>query len=191
MSIATKQGDSGQTSLAGGVRVSKADLQVETYGTVDELNSVLGFARSICSNNDIKTWTEEIQRTLFRLGANLATPSQSKKQPPQIANEDVDRLTDLVHKIEATEGLMSDWSLPGAHPEAAAYEMARTICRRAERVVVRYIESGGQVDPNVLAYLNRLSDLIWLFGRLLEVEAGVDSRLRNAQHPGSRWSKAW
>ena len=191
MSIATKRGDSGQTSLAGGVRVSKSDLRVETYGTVDELNTVLGFARSICQNSQIKTWTEEIQRILFRLGSNLATPPESKKQPPKIGSEDVDHLTDLVHQIETTEGLVSDWSLPGAHPEAAAYEMARTTCRRAERVVVRFIESGGEVDPKVLAYLNRLSDLIWLFGRLLEVEAGVDSLLRDAQHPGGRWSRAW
>ena len=191
MSIATKRGDTGQTSLAGGIRVSKSDLRVETYGTVDELNTVLGFARSICQNNEIKAWTEEIQRTLFRLGSNLATPPESKKQPPAIIAGDVDRLTDLVHKIEATEGLVSDWSLPGAHPEAAAYEMARTACRRAERTVVRFIESGADINPNVLAYLNRLSDLIWLFGRLLEVQAGVDSRLRDAEHPGARWSRAW
>jgi cob(I)alamin adenosyltransferase len=186
MSIATKYGDTGQTGLAGGVRVSKSDLRVETYGTVDELNTVLGFARSICHNTEIKAWTEEVQRKLFCLGSNLATPPESKKQPLLITAEDVDWLTDLVHKIEATEGLVSDWSLPGAHPEAAAYEMARTTCRRAERTVVRFIESGAQVAPNVLAYLNRLSDLIWLFGRLLEVEAGVDSRLRDEQHPGAR-----
>lgn len=191
MSIATKRGDAGQTGLAGGIRVSKSDLRVETYGTVDELNTMLGFARSICHNTEIKAWTEEIQRTLFRLGSNLATPPESKKQPPPITAEDVDWLTDLVHKIEATEGLVSDWSLPGAHPEGAAYEMARTTCRRAERTVVRFIESGAQVAPNVLAYLNRLSDLIWLFGRLLEVEAGLDSRLRDEQHPGARWSRAW
>ena len=191
MSIATKRGDTGKTSLAGGIRVSKSDLRVETYGTVDELNTVLGFARSICRNSEIKIWTEEIQRTLFRLGSNLATPPESKKQPPPITSEDVDRLTELVLKIEATEGVVSDWSLPGAHPEAAAYEIARTTCRRAERTVVRFSESGAQVDPNVLAYLNRLSDLAWLFGRLLEVEAGVDSRLRDDQHPGARWSRAW
>jgi cob(I)alamin adenosyltransferase len=191
MSVATMRGDSGKTSLAGGVRVSKADLRVETYGTVDELNTVLGFARSICQNTEIRTWTEEIQRTLFRLGSSLATPPESKKQPPVISAEDVDRLTELVHKIEATEGLVSDWSLPGAHAEAAAYEIARTTCRRAERTVVRFIESDGHVEPNVLAYLNRLSDLIWLFGRLLEVEAGVDSQLRDEQHRGARWSRAW
>lgn len=191
MSIATELGDSGQTSLIGGVRVSKADLRVETYGTVDELNSVLGFARSICQNSEIKTWTEEIQRTLFRLGGNLASPPESKGQAPVITQEDVDHLTELVHMIEATEGLLSDWSLPGAFPEAAAYEMARTTCRRAERTVVRFTDAGGKVDPYVVAYLNRLSDLIWLFGRLLEKEAGVDSRLRDERHPGGRFSRAW
>lgn len=191
MSIATKQGDSGKTSLVGGLRVSKADLRVETYGTVDELNAVLGFARSICSNQEIKSWTEEIQKTLFRLGGSLATPPDERKRPPIVSVEDVDRLTELVHKIESTEGLLSDWSLPGAHPEAAAYEMARTVCRRAERTVVRFVEGGGEVAANIVAYLNRLSDLIWLFGRLLEFQAGVDSRLRDDEHPGSRWSRAW
>lgn len=190
MSIATKQGDTGKTSLLGGVRVSKADLRVESYGAVDELNSVLGFARSICNNAQIKAWTEEIQRILFQMGSSLSTPPESKIQSPPITTENVEWLTELVHKIEATEGLFFDWALPGAHPEAAAYEMARTTCRRAERSVVRFNESGGQVDPNVLAYLNRLSDLIWLFGRMLELEAGVDSRLRDAQHPKTRWSRA-
>lgn len=191
MSIATKRGDAGQTSLAGGLRVSKADLRVETYGSIDELNTALGFARSLCRNAEVKAWTEEIQRMLFRVGSNLATPPDSRKQPPSITTDDVDRLTELVHRIEATEGLVSDWSLPGAYVEAAAYEVARTTCRRAERIVVRFVEAGGEVDPNILAWLNRLSDLIWLFGRLLEVEAGVDSRLRDEQHQGPRWSRAW
>jgi cob(I)alamin adenosyltransferase len=191
MSIATKRGDKGQTGLAGGVRVSKSDIRVESYGTVDELNSVLGFARSICRHEDIPKWTEDIQRTLFRLGSALATPPESPKKPPQIQTEDVDKLTDLVHQIEAKEGILSDWSLPGGHTEAAAYEMARTVCRRAERATVRLQESGAVVDANVLAYLNRLSDLLWLFARLLELEAGVQSRLRDEQHPGARWSRAW
>jgi len=137
MSIATKRGDGGQTGLAGGIRISKADLRVESYGSVDELNTVLGFARSICQNQEIATWTETIQRTLFRVGSALATPPESKKQPPIVSTEDIDMLTDLVHKIEATEGILSDWSLPGAHTESAAYEMARTVCRRAERAAVK------------------------------------------------------
>jgi len=191
MSIATKRGDGGQTGLAGGIRVSKADLRVESYGSVDELNTVLGFARSICENKEIAEWTETIQRTLFRVGSAIATPPESKKQPPIVTTEDIDMLTDLVHKIEATEGILSDWSLPGAHTQSAAYEMARTVCRRAERAAVRFVENGGVVQPTVLPYLNRLSDVIWLFGRLIEFNAGVESRLRPESKGGPKWSRAW
>jgi cob(I)alamin adenosyltransferase len=191
MSISTKRGDGGQTGLAGGIRVSKADLRVESYGSVDELNTVLGFARSICQNKEIATWTEEIQRTLFRVGSALATPPESKKQPPVVSPEDIDKLTDLVHQIEATEGILSDWSLPGAHTESAAYEVARAVCRRAERAAVRFVENGGVVQPTVIPYLNRLSDLIWLFGRLIEFNAGIDARLRPDSKAGPKWSRAW
>ena len=191
MSIATKHGDGGQTALAGGIRVSKADLRVETYGTVDELNTVLGFARSICQNAEITAWTEAIQRTLFRLGSALATPPESRKLAPVISNEDVEMLTGLVHRIEAIEGILADWSLPGAHTESAAYEVARTVCRRAERHVVRFMEAGGDVQPEIVPYLNRLSDAIWLFGRLIEVNAGVDARLRDDSKAGPKWSRAW
>jgi cob(I)alamin adenosyltransferase len=191
MSIATTRGDGGQTGLAGGIRISKADLRVEAYGTVDELNTVLGFARSICTNQEIRNWTESIQRTLFRLGSALATPPESKKVPPSITAEDVETLTKLVHQIEATEGIISDWSLPGAHTESAAYEIARTVCRRAERNAVRLAASGVEFKPEILAYLNRLSDLIWLFGRLIEVNAGVDGALRNSDAAGPKWSRAW
>lgn len=191
MSIATKRGDGGQTGLAGGIRISKADLRVESYGSVDELNTVLGFARSICTNQEICDWTESIQRTLFRLGSALATPAESKKAPPVISPEEVEELTKLVHQIEATEGILSDWSLPGAHTESAAYEVARTVCRRAERNAVRLAESGVEFKPEIIAYLNRLSDLIWLFGRLIEVNAGVDARLRSGETAGPKWSRAW
>jgi cob(I)alamin adenosyltransferase len=191
MSIATTRGDGGQTGLAGGVRVSKADLRVEAYGTVDELNTVLGFARSICTNTEICDWTEGIQRTLFRLGSALATPPESKKASPSITPADVEALTKLVHQIETTEGILGDWSLPGAHIESAAYEIARTVCRRAERNTVRLASSGVDLKPEILAYLNRLSDVIWLFGRLIEVNAGVDARLRSGETPGPKWSRAW
>jgi cob(I)alamin adenosyltransferase len=191
MSIATKRGDQGQTGLAGGIRISKADLRVEAYGTVDELNTVLGFARSICKDEQIAQWTLEIQKTLFRVGSALATPPESKKKPPVITAEDVEGLTQLVYQIEATEGILSDWSLPGAHPESAAYEMARTVCRRAERAAVRLQETGAEIQPEALAYLNRLSDLVWLFGRFIEQKAGVDARLRDENKTGPKWSRAW
>jgi cob(I)alamin adenosyltransferase len=191
MSITTKRGDGGQTGLAGGIRISKADLRVESYGSIDELNTVLGFARSICQNKEIAGWTEEIQRTLFRVGSALATPPESKKQPPVISTEDIDMLTNLVHEIEATEGLLSDWSLPGAHTESAAFEVARAVCRRAERAAVRFVENGGIVQPTILPYLNRLSDVIWLFGRLIEFNAGIESWLRPESKGGPQWSRAW
>jgi cob(I)alamin adenosyltransferase len=191
MSIATKRGDGGQTGLAGGIRISKADLRVESYGSVDELNTFLGFARSICQHEQIAKWTEEIQRTLFRVGSALATPPESKKLPPTVSDEDVTLLTDIVHQIESKEGILADWSLPGAHPESAAYEVARTVCRRAERNAVRLMENGGIMQSAVIPYLNRLSDAIWLFGRLIELEAGVDAGLRKDGKTGPKWSRAW
>ena len=89
------------------------------------------------------------------------------------------------------EGILSEWSLPGAHPESAAFEVARTVCRRAERCIVRLVESGAVIHPRSLPYINRLSDLIWLYARQIELEAGVDSRLRDEQKAGPRWSRAW
>ena len=192
MSIATKQGDGGETGLIGGGRTSKADPRVEAYGTVDELNAALGFARSLCSDAEVAGWTEAIQRTLFRVGAALGTPSDRQKGSPVVLPADVDALTERVHAIEAIEGILADWSLPGANRESAAFEMARTVCRRAERCIVRMGEAGQEVAPEVLAYMNRLSDLVWLFGRLLEHRAGVDARLREETGaPGPRWSRAW
>jgi cob(I)alamin adenosyltransferase len=192
MSIATTKGDAGETSLAGGVRVSKGSLRVETYGTVDELNSSLGFARSICDDLEIAAFTRRIQQDLFGIGSSLATPVESPKPPIEIAAVLVDRLTAEVHRLEAIDGMLADWSLPGEHRAAAAYDVARTICRRSERSLVRLIESGAAIQPTILAYLNRLSDLLWLFGRKLEQDAGVSSSLRETTaKAGNRFSRAW
>jgi cob(I)alamin adenosyltransferase len=192
MSISTKRGDAGQTGLAGGIRVSKSGVRVEAYGTVDELNASLGFARSICEDADVSKTTAAIQRELFRVGSALATPAESSKPHAPVTREMVDALTDQVHQIESIEGVLSDWSVSGEHTAAAAYDVARTVCRRAERNVVRLVETGERVEPDVLAYLNRLSDLIWLFGRKLELDAGVNGSLRAANDkPGPRWSRAW
>jgi len=191
-SISTKTGDSGQTGLAGGTRVSKASLRVESYGTVDELNSALGFARSICKDAEIAAQSKTIQQELFKLGATLATPLASRKGESPVTSEMVEALTTLVHKFEALDGILTDWTVPGEDPAGAAYDVARAICRRAERCVVRLVESGEEVEPNVLAYLNRLSDLLWLFSRKLELSAGPGSSLRKLNDKsGSRWSKAW
>ena len=191
-SISTMRGDAGETSLAGGVRVSKGSQRVETYGTVDELNSALGFARSICEDAEIAAFTKSVQQDLFKIGSSLATPTESPK--PQIVIDPalVDRLTAEVHRIEAIEGMLADWSIPGEHRAASAFDMARTICRRAERALVRLQEAGAVVQPAMLAYVNRLSDLLWLFGRKLELDAGVSGSLREATgQAGNRFSRAW
>ncbi len=196
-SIATKKGDGGETSLAGGVRVSKSSLRVEAYGTVDELTSAMGFARSICEDRDLCERTKLIQRELFQIGAALATPArtvspESTKGPEPVTSEMVEALTAQVHEFEALEGKLSDWSVSGEHTSGAAFDVARTVCRRAERCIVRLMENGESVAPNVVAYINRLSDLLWLFGRKLERDAGVDGSLRKLnEKSGPRWSKAW
>lgn len=190
-SIATKTGDKGQTGLVGGVRVSKASLRVDTYGTVDELNSFLGFARSICDHAEVKALTLSIQKDLFVLGAELATPSIPTKDQAHVNQEMVDRLTEEVHRIEALDGIISDWSIPGEHPVSAAFDVVRTVCRRAERYAVRLAESGEEVSPVAIVYLNRLSDLLWLMGRWLELKEGANATLRDDQHRGPRWSRAW
>jgi len=191
-SISTMRGDAGETSLAGGVRVSKASVRVETYGTIDELNSSMGFARSICEDAEIAALTKSIQQELFAIGSSLATPPDSPKPQITIDPKLVDRLTVEVHRIEAIEGILADWSIPGEHRAAAAYDVSRTICRRAERGLVRLQESGDIVQPSILAYVNRLSDLLWLIGRKLEHDAGVSGSLREATgKAGNRFSRAW
>ena len=191
-SIATKKGDGGQTSLTGGQRVSKSSIRVEAYGTVDELNSAMGFARSICEDANLRDRTRAIQLELFQVGSALATPTENRKGKPPLNAAMIDALTGQVHELEAVEGMLSDWSIPGEHAAAAAYDVARTVCRRAERCVVRLIDTGEVVDDNVLPYLNRLSDLLWLFGRKLELDAGVSGSLRDANRKsGPRWSRAW
>jgi cob(I)alamin adenosyltransferase len=191
MSIATKRGDTGETSLAGAVRVSKGHLRVEAYGTVDELNTFMGLARTMTEDAVVKELVKKLQRELFTVGSALATaPTGSKKEPP-VTIEMVEAVTAEVHRIEAVDGILADWSIPGEHPASAAFDVARTVCRRAERQVVRLIESGDPVNPQILAYLNRLSDLLWLLGRLIEKQAGVDARLRDEKTPGARWSRAW
>jgi cob(I)alamin adenosyltransferase len=186
------RGDSGETGLAGGVRVSKASARVETYGTIDELNSSLGFARSICEDAGIAAFAKQVQQDLFRIGSSLATPTESPKPQIIIDPAAVDRLTAEVHRIEAMEGMLADWSIPGEHRAAAAFDVARTICRRAERTLVRLREAGAVVQPAILAYVNRLSDLLWLFGRKLEKDAGVSGSLRELTgKTGNRFSRAW
>ncbi len=191
MSIATKRGDGGQTGLAGGIRVSKSDLRVDCYGTIDELISQMGFARSICNDEEVRERVKQLQREIFKVGSAIATPPEARKPAPEISVEMVDALEADVHRIEAMPGIVGDWSLPGELPDASALDVARTTCRRAERLATRLLEAGQLANPQILSYLNRLSDLLWLLGRLLEVRAGVDSSLRSKDKAGPRWSRAW
>jgi cob(I)alamin adenosyltransferase len=191
-SIATTRGDGGQTGLAGGIRVSKASLRVDAYGNIDELISTLGFARSICEDAAIVEFCRVVQRELFKIGSALATPPQSTKPQVPVEVDMAERLTAEVHRLEAIEGLISDWTIAGAHTAAAAFDVARTVCRRAERGIVRLADAGEPVAPGILAYVNRLSDLLWLFGRKLELDAGVSGSLRaETGRTGNRWSRAW
>jgi cob(I)alamin adenosyltransferase len=191
-SISTMRGDAGDTSLAGGLRVSKASVRVDAYGTIDELISTLGVARSSCGDGDIQTLVKSIQEDLFKLGSSLATPNESPKPQVVVDAAMVERLTTEVHRLEAVDGILADWSLPGGDRTAAEFDVSRTVCRRAERAIVRLQESGTAVQPTILAYVNRLSDLLWLCARKVEADAHVNGSLREATgRPGNRFSRAW
>jgi len=191
-SISTMRGDAGETSLAGGLRVSKASARVEAYGTIDELISSLGVARSMCDDGDIATLAKSIQQDLFKLGSSLATPNESPKPQVIVDAGMVERLTTEVRRLEVLDGVLMDWSLPGEHRTAAEFDLARTVCRRAERAIVRLQESGAVIQPSIVAYINRLSDLLWLCARKLERDAHVSGSLREATgKTGNRFSRAW
>ena len=191
MSIVTKHGDSGQTGLVGGVRVSKASLRVEAYGAVDELSSQIGFARAICPDAAVVELLKDIQRELFAVGGALATPAPRPGQAPAVTEAMVERLTAEVRRIEKIDGVLGDWAIPGEHAVSAALDVARTVCRRAERRVVQLAAAGADVNADLLAYLNRLSDLLWILGRQIETAAGVDAALRTRETGGPKWSRAW
>ena len=188
MSIATKTGDTGMTSLANGRRTSKGDARVDAYGIIDELIAQIGLARALCQHEEAVALARAIQRDLFAVAEVLA----SDHVPPRgIDAALVDALTDHVHRIERQDGILLDWAVAGDHVGAAAFDVARTVCRRAERAAVRLRDAGESLDPSLITYLNRLADLLWLLGRLIERDAGVDASLRRPEEGGARWSKAW
>ena len=180
MSIATKNGDGGTTRLIFGATVSKADLQVEAYGTIDELNSFLGLARALCDDHKTKDWIETLQRQSFIVGAELATPADKRDKLKETVTPNVTAQLDaIVAEIEQMPGLLDDWALPGASGGGAAIDCARAVARRAERHVVRLRAADAQlVSDELLSYLNRLSDVIWLLGRRYEMRSGVNGALR-------------
>ena len=177
MKIYTKTGDKGETSLFGGKRVRKNTLRIETYGTVDELNSVIGICRSINTAKEIDTILEEIQNDLFTLGADLATPLDvNKKTVKRIELSSITRLEQHIDKLDPQLKPLKQFILPGGSRSAAMLHFARTICRRTERLVVQLsqVESIGE---NPIVYLNRLSDLLFVLARLSNVLSSTTESL--------------
>lgn len=165
MKIYTKTGDKGITSFLGGMRVPKDSLRIETYGTVDELNSVIGICRSVNSIKEIDTILDKIQNDLFTLGAELADPIGSKKiNKTRIKQSAISRLERVIDEIEPGLKPLRNFILPGGNRTAAELHFARTVCRRAERLAVRLSREERISDQSVI-YLNRLSDLLFVLAR--------------------------
>lgn len=180
MSIVTKKGDSGTTRLIYGETVSKANEQVEAYGSIDELNAFLGQARAVCAHQSTKDVLERIQRDSFIIGAELATPTARAHQLKQRVDETMTQFIDTnVAEIESMSGILDDWSLPGATVVGAALDVARVVARRAERQIVRWGYIEPNLNPEIFRYMNRLSDLLWLLGRRYEILYGTSSALRD------------
>ena len=164
----TKTGDKGQTSLVGGSRVRKSDLQVECYGTIDEANSMLGLAYSNTCQEYIRTTVHAIQERLFSLGAELASDGEgAAKLKSLISEDDVAFLEHVVDTCTATTGKMTHFVVPGVDPASSALHVARTIVRRAERRMVDLAEM-RPVREVVMRYVNRLSDAVYAMARLQE-----------------------
>ncbi len=173
MKIYTRTGDSGETSLFSGGRVLKAHLRVDTYGTVDELNSALGLARALHASKATDTLLETVQNQLFRLGADLATPLDAKAE--WLVRMDAESITWLeaqIDRLSADLPELKNFILPGGTPAAAQIHVARTICRRAERGVVALREHEPISEPSLI-YLNRLSDFLFVLARWENQQAGV------------------
>ncbi|HEV2532241.1 cob(I)yrinic acid a,c-diamide adenosyltransferase [Phenylobacterium sp.] len=167
--IYTRAGDTGQTRLATGQQVSKADLRVEAYGAVDETNACLGLARlHTAGAGAFDAMLARLQNELFDLGADLATPPRPEEVEGTVLRVSDAQVTRLEGEIDALNGelpALTSFVLPGGTPAAAALHLARTVCRRAERAAVRLIEAGEPVSGPALRYLNRLSDLLFVAAR--------------------------
>jgi cob(I)alamin adenosyltransferase len=175
MSIVTKTGDAGTTALMYGRRVPKNHRRVEAYGAVDELNAALGMARATATDKFISENILSIQKHLVTLMGELAVlpedlPRYTKDGFALVTADLTAQLEKLVKEIEAQNVSFKDWATPGATQNSAALDMARTICRRAERRVCDLNETGELTNPEIIIFLNRLSDLHWLFARWEETE---------------------
>ena len=174
MKIYTKTGDTGETSLFDNSRVSKAHPRVDAYGEVDEVNACLGAARAAGLPTDLSVLVEEVQRELFAVGARLADPGAriaERVTKAAIADAQVRRLEEAIDRLETELPPLRRFILPGGSSGGALLHLARTICRRAERRVVGL--GADAVEPNVVIYLNRLSDLLFVMARAANHRSGV------------------
>jgi cob(I)alamin adenosyltransferase len=169
MKIYTKTGDDGTTSLFGGKRVSKADLRIDTYGTVDELNSWVGVLRDQAVNQSRKEILIEIQDRLFTVGSTLATEPGTKVKIPLLAEKDIEFLEKQIDKMELDLAPMRFFVLPGGNQAISFGHVARTVCRRAERLAIA-LNQTEPINPLVIKYLNRLSDYLFVLCRAMTNE---------------------
>ena len=176
MKIYTRTGDDGSTGLFGGGRVSKAALRVEAYGTVDELNAVLGWSACQVSDDAIRSRIELMQHDLFALGTDLATPppEEGRRRPvtPALPTARVREMEEWIDEAADELPELRAFILPGGTPGAAALHVARTVCRRAERAVVA-LAAEEPVDPAGVHYLNRAADLLFMFARIENHRSGA------------------
>lgn len=176
MKIYTKTGDKGQTSLIGGTRVPKHHIRIESYGTVDELNSWIGLLRDNAPAEETKALLLEIQDRLFTIGSSLASdPEKSKMKIPDLREEDIALLEQAMDKMNETLPPMRNFVLPGGHPTVSYTHIARCVCRRAERCAIALSEE-SYVNELVIKYLNRLSDYLFVLSRQLTVELNADEK---------------
>ena len=174
MKIYTKKGDAGETELIGGKRVSKSSLRIDSYGTVDELNAFVGLIRDHVKNLHEKDSLGEIQNTLFVIGSCLAEDPEKKfEKLPKIGDSDVIFLEREIDHIEAEVPLLKEFILPGGHPLVSYCHIARSVCRRAERLCVELALS-EQVPIIIITYLNRLSDYLFMLARHCAHDLGVE-----------------
>lgn len=174
MKIYTKTGDEGTTSLFGGKRVSKADLRIDTYGTVDELNSWIGLLRDQPVNAVRKDFLIEVQDRLFTIGSMLATePGNTKVKIPHLSEEDIIALEKQIDAMDAQLEPMRFFVLPGGHQSVSFGHVARTVCRRAERLTIA-LHQHEPIDLTVIRYLNRLSDYLFMLCRKMTAELNIE-----------------
>ncbi|WP_286755739.1 cob(I)yrinic acid a,c-diamide adenosyltransferase [Roseivirga sp. UBA838] len=174
MKIYTKTGDTGTTSLLGGARVSKAHIRIEAYGTVDELNSYIGLLRDQPVNQNRKDILKTIQDRLFTLGADLATePGKDKVVKPDLFESDIDLLETEMDRMDEQLPALTSFILPGGHQSVSFAHLARCVCRRAERISIA-LNDQEKVSPLVIKYLNRLSDYLFVLGRLMAQELNAE-----------------